>query len=330
MEENYKIGITQSRTGALGGSDGNLLSQIASLGYVPKSAYKRLAVVKGLVENDNITTRVMRYGDFIEQSIFDNLSANDERYVSNPLWVSGKYSKDGVRLICHPDFILYDEEKKVLKIWECKATKFNPRQTRDTYINQLFIEWTIGNEIVKARGDGWTVQIFLCHYNTDGVDINDEFVFEPERLSIHKLKLSQNIFDIDKAMEIASEFVSNLEYYSEDDEIDSAYLPEKVKAEFDSVTAVLAEIKEKEAKVEDFKRRLCEFMQEKGIKSIKNDMWNITLVNATETVSFDSKRFLADYASKHPKKAKKLRKDYEKRIAKGAYVTIKLKNNKKD
>lgn len=328
--EDYKIGISQSRAGALGGSDGNLLAQVASLGYVPKSAYKRLAVMKGLIENDNITTRVMRYGDFIEQSIFDSLSANDERYISNPLWVSGKYSKDGVRLICHPDFVLYDEEKKILKIWECKATKFNPKQTRDTYINQLFIEWTIGNEIVKARGTDWTVQIFLCHYNTDGVNIEDEFAFDPERLSIHRLRLSQNMFDIDKAMTIVSEFASTFDYYTEDEEIDSAYLPEKVKSEFDTITTFLAEIKERETKVEDFKRRLCDFMVEKGIKSIKNEMWNITLVNATETVSFDSKKFLADYAAKHPKKAKKLRKDYEKRSARGAYVTIKLKNNKKD
>lgn len=328
--ENYKQEISQSRVGALGGSDGNLLAQVASLGYVPKSAYKRLAVMKGLIEKDDITTRVMRYGDFIEQSIFDSLSANDERYISNPLWVSGKYSKDGCRLICHPDFVLYDEEKKVLKVWECKATKFSPRQTRDNYLNQLFIEWTIANEIVKARGERWTVQMFLCHYSTEGVNIDDEFAFEPERLSIHKLRLTPNIFDIDKAMELVSEFASTFDYYTEDEEVDSRYLPENVRIEFDAVTSVLAEIKERESKVEEFKRRLCVFMQDKGLKSIKSESWNITLVNATESVSFDSKKFLADYAARHPKKAKKLRKDYEKRSARGAYVTIKLKNNKKD
>lgn len=328
--ENYKQEISQSRVGALGGSDGNLLAQVASLGYVPKSAYKRLAVMKGLIEKDDITTRVMRYGDFIEQSIFDSLSANDERYISNPLWVSGKYSKDGCRLICHPDFVLYDEEKKVLKVWECKATKFSPRQTRDNYLNQLFIEWTIANEIVKARGERWTVQMFLCHYSTEGVNIDDEFTFVPERLSIHKLRLTPNVFDIDKAMELVSEFASTFDYYTEEEEVDSRYLPENVRTEFDAVTSVLAEIKERESKVEDFKRRLCVFMQDKGLKSIRSESWNITLVNATESVSFDSKKFLADYAAKHPKKVKKLRKDYEKRTARGAYVTIKLKNNNKN
>lgn len=324
--EDYKQEITQSRVGALGGSDGNLLAQVASLGYVPKSQYKRMAVMKGLIEREDITTRVMRFGDFVEQSIYENLSANDPRYVSNPLWVSERYSKDGCRLICHPDFVLYDEEKKVMKVYECKATKFNPRQTRDTYLNQLFIEWTIGKEIVKARGEGWTVQIFLCHYNTDGVNMEDEFIFAPERLSIHKLKMTDNVFDIDRAMTIVSEFAASFNYYTEDEEIDSKYLPENVKQEFDAITAVLAEIKQRETKVDEFKKKLCEFMQTHEIKSIKNDDWNITLVNATETVSFDSKRFLADEAKKHPRRAKKLRKDYEKRSARGAYVTIKLKN----
>jgi hypothetical protein len=51
-------------------------------------------------------------------------------------------------------------------------------------------------------------------------------------------------------------------------------------------------------------------------------------VNATEQVSFDAKKFLSDLAAKHPIKERKLRKEYEKRVAKGAFVAIKLKSNK--
>jgi hypothetical protein len=129
-------------------------------------------------------------------------------------------------------------------------------------------------------------------------------------------------------MTIVSEFASTFDYYTEDEEIDSVYLPEKVKAEFDMVTGILAEINERETKVNEFKRKLCDFMQKQNIKSIKNDAWNITLVGATEQVSFDSKKFLSDLAAKHPRKEKKLRKDYEKRIAKGAYVKITIKTKK--
>ena len=321
----YKEDIANTRIGCIGGSDGNMLAQIANLGYVPNSARKRLAVVKGLIERQNITTRVMRFGDFIEQSIYDCLRETDERYQSNPLWISGRYSKDGVKLICHPDFVLFDEKNKILKTYECKATKYDPKQTRNTYINQLFIEWTLANEIVKTRDEGWKVEMYLCHYDTSGVNIEDDFVFDPSLLSTHRLRMPKNLFDIDKAMTLASEFTSALEYYTEDEEVDSEYLPEKVKAEFNVITNILSEIKERETKVDEFKRRLCEFMQKQNIKSIKNEAWNITLVNATEQVSFDSRKFLADLASKHPRKEKKLRKDYEKRVAKGAYVQIKLK-----
>lgn len=327
--ENYKDDIRNTRLGALGGSDGNLLAQVANLGHVPNSARKRLAVMKGLIEKEDITTRVMRYGDFIEQSIYSHLQEIDNRYQSNPLWISGKYSKDGVRLICHPDFVLFDDEKKVLKVYECKATKFNHQQTRDTYLNQLFIEWTLANEIVKAKGEGWKVEIYLCHYDTSNVNIDDEFVFDPDLLSIHRLRIPKNLFDIDKAMTIVSEFSSTFDYYTEDEEIDSVYLPEKVKAEFDMVTGILAEIKERETKVDEFKRKLYDFMLDKNIKGIRSEEWSITRVDASESKSFDGKKYLADLKALHPRKAKKIEDKYTKTVARGGYVKILVRKDNK-
>lgn len=327
--ENYKNEIRNTRLGSLGGSDGNLLAQVANLGHVPNSARKRLAVMKGLIEKEDITTRVMRYGDFIEQSIYSHLQEIDNRYQSNPLWISGKYSKDGVRLICHPDFVLFDDAKKVLKAYECKATKFNPQQTRDTYLNQLFIEWTLANEIVKAKGDGWKVEMYLCIYNTSNVNIDDEFVFDPDLLSIHRLRIPKNLFDIDKAMTIVSEFASTFDYYTEDEEIDSVYLPEKVKAEFDMVTDILTEIKERETKVDEFKRKLYDFMLDKNIKGIRSEEWSITRVDASESKSFDGKKYLADLKALHPRKAKKIEEKYTKTVARGGYVKILVRKDNK-
>lgn len=325
---NYKEEISATRRGCVGGSDGDMLERIAALGSVPKSSYKRLAVVKGLIENENITTKVMAYGDFIEQSIYSGLAATNPDYQSNPMWVSGKYSRKDLKLICHPDYVLYDEEKKVLNVYEMKATRFSVAQTRDTYKNQLFIEWTLAKEIVAARGDGWKVNIFLCHYNTGGIDFDKEFEYDPKRLTVHKLRMTDNLFDIAKAMDVMSDFLQTFDCYSEDEEIQAKYLPEKVRAEFDAISNVMSEIKEREKTIEAFKARMTNFMQQKGFKSIKSEEWSITLVEASESVQFDHKKFLADFSHKHPRKAKKLRKDYEKRVAKGAYVKIAL--NKKD
>lgn len=328
-QQDYKNEIRNTRLGSLGGSDGNLLAQVANLGHVPNSARKRLAVMKGLIDKEDITTRVMRYGDFIEQSIYSHLQEVDSRYQSNPLWISGKYSKDGVRLICHPDFCLFDDTKKVLKVYECKSTKFNPQQTRDTYLNQLFIEWTLANEIVKAKGEGWKVEMYLCHYDTSNVNIDDEFVFDPSLLSIHRLRIPKNLFDIDKAMTIVSEFSSTFDYYTEDEEIDSVYLPEKVKAEFDMVTDILAEIKERETKVDEFKRKLYDFMLDKNIKGIRSEEWSITRVDASESKSFDGKKYLADLKALHPRKAKKIEEKYTKTVARGGYVKILVRKDNK-
>lgn len=326
--EDYKNVIAATRLGCLGGSDGDLLERMSMLGSVPNSAYKRLAVAKGLIENDNITTRVMQYGDFIEQSIYESLIATNPDYQSNPTWVSGKYSRKDLKLICHPDFTLFDEKNKVLNIFECKATRFTVEQTRDTYKNQLFIEWTLGKEIVAARGDGWKVNMFLCHYNTDGVDIDREFDYDPQRLTVHRLRMKDNLFDIAKAMTVASDFIQTFDYYSEDEEIEAQYLPEKVKAEFDAVSVVLSEIKEREKTIDEFKRRLYDFMLEKNIKGIRSDEWCMTRVDASESKSFDGKKFIEDLKNSHPRKAKKIQSQYTKTVCRGGYVKISVNNQK--
>jgi len=319
----YKEDINSTRKGCFGGSDANILSQIASLEKVPRSAYKRLAVAKGLIENDNITTRVMQFGDFIENAVYDNLAATKPSAQSNPLWVSGKYSTKELKLICHADIAYFDEEKKVLNVYEVKATRFSIDQTRDTYKNQLFVEWTIAKEIVKAKGEDWKVNMFLVHYDTSGVNMEEEFTFDPARLTVHKLRMKENLFDISNAMKIASEFLQTFDCYADDEgDIQAQYLPEKVKKEFDTISQVLAEIKEREKTIDEFKAKMVDFMQQKGIRSIKSEEWSITLVEASESVQFDHKKFLADLGDKHPRKAKKLRKDYEKRVSKGAYVKI--------
>ena len=82
--ESYKQNILSTRQGCLGGSDARMLSNIASIGYVPASAKKRLAVCKGLIEHENITTRAMQYGDYIEMMVYESLKAKDARWQSNP------------------------------------------------------------------------------------------------------------------------------------------------------------------------------------------------------------------------------------------------------
>lgn len=329
MEElDYKNEIRSSRCGALGSSDGKLILQVAESGVIPKSAHKRLAVCKGLIEQEDIPyTAAVRAGDELEMHVFEHLKANNDRYQSNPCWVSKRYSRKNVKLLTHPDIVLQDDENKVLNVYEVKCTKFTFEQTRDTYKAQLIIHWVIANEIAKELG-GYKVKLSLVHYSTEGMNLEEGFEFDPSRLTVKQLRNIEkeaNTYRLSDAMDIVNDFLETFDNYYEGDEIDSTYLPENVKQDFETITTILAEIKERETRVEEFKTRLYDFMLSHDIKSIKNEAWSITRVDETESRQFDSKAFLSDYAAKHPRAYKKLVSGFEKVVKRKGSVQIRIK-----
>lgn len=328
--EDYKLDIVKTRKGCLGSSDGKMLGMIGSLKYVPQSAYKRLAVVKGLIEHTDIPqTAAIKAGNEIEIAIYHHLKTIDDRWESNVRWESSKYSVKNCKLISHPDLILKDEEKKTLFVYEVKTTKYNFQQTRNTYSEQLFIHFMLAQEEAKKLGKDWKVKVFLCVYSTDGVDLNDTIEFDPQRLCIKQIHFTRNQqFDIKTAMNVVNDFLETFTEYYDGDEVNADYLPAQVKSQFDRATFMLAEIKDREERVEDFKKNLYNFMAEKNIKCIKNDSWSITRIDPTESVSFDSKRYVEDMQKKHPKKMKKILQEYKKITKRNGYAQIRLKQPK--
>lgn len=324
----HKEEIIITRKGCLGSSDGKLLLRVAQLGEVPKSEYKRLAECKGLIEHTDIPyTAAMRNGDYIEDCIYQHLKATDERWQSNPMLTSEKYSRKNVKLISHVDFMLQDEENKVLKLIECKATKYSIEQTRQTYKGQLFVHWMLGVEYAAKLGKEWKVKLFLCHYNTEGLDLDNGAEFDTERLTIRQVRIG-TLYNLGKTMDIVNDFMEDFNEFYSGDVIQSQYLPENVKAQFDAIATVLKEIKEREEKVEEFKRKLYSFMVEKEIKSIKCDAFGITRVDETTTKTFDAKWFLEDFKQKHPRKAEKVIAKFSKETKKKGYCLIKVNKNK--
>ena len=114
--EDYKNDIISTRKGCLGGSDAKMLQGIAELGKVPNSAVKRLAVCKGLIEHHSFTNAAMRYGDFIENCVYQNLRNTNDKWQSNPCLVSEKYSRENVKCIDHVDFMLQEDDTRTLTI----------------------------------------------------------------------------------------------------------------------------------------------------------------------------------------------------------------------
>ena len=326
--EQYKEDIRNTRLGCLGSSDAKMLRQVAAFGNVPKSALKRLAVCKGLTEQKEIPrTDAIRYGDEIELMIFEHLKSQDERYESNPCWVSEKYSRYNCKCIDHPDIVLEDKENKVLRIYEVKTSKHDTMQLRQEYKEQLFHHTMMGRERATRFGKGWKVKVYLVHYNTEGLDLSQDCEFDTCRLCIKEVRMGM-LFDLGYAMEIVSKFLEDFNEYYEGDVIDAEYLPEKVREEFDNVTMFLKEIKEREEKVAEFKARLFEFMKEKDIKNISCSAFSITRVDETTSKSFDHKRYLEDFKQEHPRKAEKVIRKYTKETKKSGYCTIKINKDK--
>ena len=325
--QDYKKDVANTRKGCLGGSDGKMLAQIAALGYVPKSAFKRLAVCKGLIEQEDIPrTAAIVAGDKIEMAIYDHLTKKDPRYESNPLWVSEKYSTKNVKLIAHPDIVLKDEARKTLFVYEVKTTKYNINDTRTTYKSQLFIENTLAHEIISKLGSGWSVKLFLVHYSTEGLDLNDGVEFDPTRMTLKEVSFrSSALFDIKSSMELVDTFLETFTEYYDGDDVDADMLPVAVKSQFDDVADMLVEIKERETKIDEFKKRLYDFMLEHDIKSIKNEYFSIVAVAPSESKSFDTKRYMEDLIKQYPRKSKKIIEKYTKTQKRKGYCQIKVK-----
>jgi len=330
-QQDYKNQIRDTRCGALGSSDGKLIISVAENGIIPKSAYKRLAVCKGLIEQEDIPyTAAVRAGDELEMLVFEHLKANDDRYQSNPCWVSKKYSRKNVNLLTHPDIVLQDDENKVLNVYEVKCTKFTFEQTKDTYKAQLIIHWVIANEIAKELG-GYKVRLSLVHYSTEGMNLEDGFEFDPSRLTVKTLrnmeKLSKS-YHLAEAMDIIDTFLENFTEYYEQEEVDANLLPANVQSQFTEVAQFLREIKEREAKVDAFKAKLYDFLSERGIKKVSCDDFSFTVVAPTQQISVDYKAlFTQEIEAKKPRVAKQLKEKYKKTTNKKGYVVIKTGNN---
>ena len=318
MEYNYKDDIIATRKGGLGASDGNVLSKVDNLGHVPSSCMERLAIVKGIYDKESdITTEAMNIGNQVEMQIFDMLHNTDKRWESNTYVESKTFSKSNCKLFAHIDFYLKDDENKVLTFVECKATRHSIQDARHDYANQLYIEYSLGKEMISSLGKGWKFSLKLCHYNTDNYD----GVLDVDKIEMSKIRFGRPLFNIHNAMDIISKELETLtEYYKE--EIDANYLPAKVKNEVDTIASYLTSIKEMNEKVDEFKKRMYDFMVHKNIKSINNEQFLITRVDECIVPKFDSKKFSEEHRTTYKK--------YVKNTVRKGFALFKVKGDNKN
>ena len=174
----------------------------------------------------------------------------------------------------------------------------------------------------------YKIKLILVTYDTNGIDLDGDLnniEFNPDRITFGTVKFVTPPFDIKKVSEIVDDFLDDFNEYYGEDEVDANFLPTNVKEEFDKITLMLTEIKERETQVEEFKKRLYDFMVEKEIKSVKNDSFSITRIDPVESKSVDYKSFFESYEKKYPRKARKIKSQYTKITKRKGYAKITVK-----
>lgn len=327
----HKQEIVETRVGCVGSSDAKMLMAIDMLGYVPTSAYHRLAVVKGIAPAcDNVHSAAVEFGNVIEAEIFRFVSAGDSRYVSNPLWVSDRYSRRNVKCIAHPDIVIFDEQEHVINVYEVKTSKHTTTELKREYRAQIFQQCLIAKEIASKKGKQWKVRMHLVHYNTKGLDLSVHNEFDINRLSISRVVCQSGTFNLNHAMDIINAFLDDFKGEETKEVIDAQYLPVEVMQQFTKIANTLREIKAREEMVEAFKAKLYDFLSQQNIVKVKCDEFSFTLVPPSESASFDAKKWFDNFAKNLSEdEVNEIRRQYTVKKQRKGYVLIKVSTNEK-
>ena len=281
-----KTDTIQTRTGGLGSSDAKMIAQIGRNGSIPESSRKRIAIMLGLDEQVQFSTKATENGNFIEDCIFEELKKSYPEAVSNPYYESSILSKKyGFKVFNHIDFEVVKND--TLYWFENKATN---HETTDSvildYCDQLGFHYMLGIE--KAKELKLKFILFVSHYKTE----TKELVFNAENMEI-KAFTPYSQAELYNGLQIISEAIEDFQYEKKE-EFQVSDLPEVWQNEIMEVSIILRQIDDQKKKVDSFKERILEIMQDGNVKSIKNDFFNLTYVAPTTSILFDKDKLKSD------------------------------------
>jgi len=302
-ENDNKQEIIATRRGGLGSSDAKLVYSAGRNGKVSDAQRTRLAVMLGLAEQKQFSTKATDYGNHIEQCIFETLKGEYPTAISNPFTkhqtFSEKYNFD---IFNHIDFEVENEHHI---IWfECKAVNDNLNDTLQKYSEQLNWHQLIGKE--KAKNLNKDFCLYLVHYQTSDKDSD----FDASKISIQLVENEyRDMFS--KGFEIISKEIENFTY-NPSEEISAYTLPADIQKTLEDVYLSLKEIDKLTKEVEKFKTNMLQLMETNDVKSIDNDLFKLTTVAAGESIGFDSKKFESENTELYQKYVTKrtVRKSY--------------------
>lgn len=291
--------IEQSRVGGFGGSDAKMFYKIGlnGLSALSNTDKMRIRVAKGIDEYKPIMqTEAMQKGHDFEDWW--------ENWIGGALWDFKREYKvePDVKLavnfdvFAHADFFSIKDRRAI----ELKCVS-NIDTVQEDYMAQL--QWyfmlgckRVGLDVCDSKFDDFEDGL----QDSIEVEKNENYI---ETLR-HGIKLLDDNWD-DLDLKIGDEWDENDLFPSEQREVQL-------------MTSYLQQIKAMEMQIEESKTKLLDMMTKSGVKSIKSDAYNITVVPPGTTSRFDKKKLLKD----HPEINEA---DYTATSERKAYLKITLK-----
>lgn len=304
----HKQEIINTRVGGLGSSDAKMVVGIAERGTLNYSDKERIAVMLGLAEKRQITSKAIELGNIIEDAVFEVFKTQfGENIESNPRYTM-ELNLD-YRVSNHIDFEISTPNEL---IWvEHKSTIHGINQAIESYKHQLAWHAMLGQD--KAQAESKKFKLLLSHYDTNEFDGE----FNADKLSIVEVAPNAHLIDkICKGLLIINEQIPTFEWQPNEGILHASSLPAEINDKCEQMATHLRKIKEMTEQVDTFKQRMCELMVANNVKSIVTDAFTITLVEQSVSTTFDKSKF----AKEHPDMVAQ----YEKKSIRKPYVTIKL------
>lgn len=291
--------IEQSRVGGFGGSDAKMFYKIGlnGLSALSNSDKIRIRVTKGIDEYKPIMqTEAMQKGHDFEDWYAKRFGGATSGLTREHRIEPDVKMAINFNVFAHADF--YNIKSKWVIELKCVS---NVGTVQDDYMAQL--QWYF---MLGCSGVG----LIVCDSKADnfdngmqtpvGVVPNENYI----KTLLHGIKLLDDNWN-------------NLDLKIGDEWDESDLFPSEQK-EVQLMTSYLQQIKSMELQIEESKAKLLEMMTKSGVKSIKSDAYNITVVPDGTTSRFDKKKLLKD----HPEINEA---DYTATSERKAYLKITLK-----
>lgn len=300
-QELHQQKIEQSRVGGFGGSDAKMFYKIGlnGLSALSNTDKMRIRVAKGIDDYKPIMqTEAMQKGhdfeDWFAEEFEETLSEFEREHKVEP---ESLFSFAlNFYVFAHADF--YSVKSKGAVELKCVS---DVGKVQDDYMAQLQWYYMLGCN---------KVGLIVCDSKFDDFDDGVQDPIEVEKNEnyiktlLHGIKLLDDNWD-DLDLKIG-------------DEWDESDLFPSEQREVQLMTSYLQQIKSMETQIEESKAKLLDMMTKSGVKSIKSDAYNITVVPPGTTSRFDKKKLLKD----HPEINEA---DYTATSERKAYLKITLK-----